>query len=298
MADEPWTVKRLLEWTTRHLATKGAEAPRLDAEVLLAHALECKRIDVYTRFDVEPDEEARGRYRELVRRRTEGCPVAYLVGRKEFFSLELEVGPAVLIPRPDSESVVQECLALAKEMAAPRVLDLGTGSGNLAIAVAKYHKGAQVTALDLSADALAVARRNAEKHGLAERVQFLEGDLFGPILAGETFDFIVSNPPYIPTADIANLGIGVRDFEPHRALDGGGDGFEMFDRIVAQAPAFLAPGGYLILEIGSPQEAESRRRIGEQAGYQLAATIRDGSGHPRVLRARCEGDLARPAPIA
>jgi release factor glutamine methyltransferase len=284
--EQPWTIGRLLEWTTRYLAQKGSESPRLDAQVLLAHVLGCKRIDLYTRHDEPASDSARGQFRDLIRQRIEGCPVAYLVGRKEFFSLELEVGPAVLIPRPDSECVVDECLRLAREMPEPTVLDIGTGSGNLAVAIARQHKGAKVTAVDLSPEALAVAQRNAAKHGLESRVRFLHGDLFAPVPADERFDFVVSNPPYIPHAEIAQLAPGVRDYEPHLALDGGEDGYAVFDRLVREASAHLKPGGYLIVEIGSPQEGPARQRIQAVAGYELAKTLHDGSGHPRVLRAR------------
>jgi release factor glutamine methyltransferase len=283
---ESWTIGRLLEWTTKFLAQKGSESPRLDTEVLLAHALGCKRIDLYTRHDEEAEEQKRTRFRDLIRQRIEGCPVAYLVGRKEFFSLELEVSRAVLIPRPDSECVVDECLRLAKAMPAPRVLDVGTGSGNLAVVVARQHKTAHVTAVDLSPEALAVAERNAVKHGVGGRMRFLGGDVFGPLAAEERFDFVLSNPPYIPHDDIAQLEPGVRDYEPHLALDGGKDGFAVFDRLIAGAPQYLNPGGYLIVEIGSPQEAPARQRIEAHGGYELAKTVYDGSGHPRVLKAR------------
>ena len=288
-AEQTWTVGRLLDWTTQFLGQKGSESPRLDAEVLLAHALGWKRIDLYARHgEVAPDE-GRARFKELVQRRVKGCPVAYLVGRKEFFSLELEVGPAVLIPRPDTECVVDECLRLARELTAPRVLDIGTGSGCLAVAVAKHHKTAQVTAVDVSPEALAVAGRNAAKHGVGERVRFLEGDLFGPLGATERFDFVLSNPPYIPHGDIAGLEPGVRDYEPHAALDGGPDGYAVFDRLVAGAPAHLKPGGWLIVEIGSPQEKRARERIDAHGGYELMRAVHDGAKHPRVLRARWRG---------
>src|SRR5579875_1165652 len=168
--EQPWTIGRLLDWTTQFFRQKGFESPRLDAEVLLAHALGCKRIDLYIRHTEEATEQSRQRFRELVRQRIEGCPVAYLVGRKEFFSLEFEVHRAVLIPRPDSECLVDECLRLAKELAEPAILDMGTGSGCLAVAVAKHHPTAQLTAVDISAEALAVASRNAAKHGVAERI--------------------------------------------------------------------------------------------------------------------------------
>jgi release factor glutamine methyltransferase len=281
-----WTIGRLLDWTTRHLADKGSEFPRLDAEVLLAHALGCKRIELYTRHDQEATGDARAKFKDLIRRRVEGCPVAYLVGRKEFFSLPFEVNPAVLIPRPDTECLVVECLRLAKEMPQPRVLDIGAGSGAIAVAVAHQHKRARVTAVDVSAEALAVAKRNADRNGVAERIRFLQGDLFAPIPAGERFDFILSNPPYVPREEIPRLPTGVRDYEPHQALDGGHDGFEVFNRLVEQARTFLEPGTYLIVEIGSPQEGPARDRISAFAEYELGKTIFDGSGHPRVLRAK------------
>lgn len=285
MAKDTWTLGELLDWTAKHLAEQGVEFPRLDAEVLLAHAVGCKRIELYTRHGEIAAPEYRQRYRELIGQRLEGCPVAYLVGRKEFFSLELEVSPAVLIPRPDSEHVVMECLRLAEKQPAPTVLDLGVGSGNLSIAIAHRHQGARVTAVDVSPEALAVARRNAEKHGVASRLEFLAGDLCAPV-AGRQFDFIVSNPPYIPHGDIAGLALGVRDYEPHRALDGGPDGFAVFDRLVREAITHLNPGGWLLVEIGAPQEQAARRKLSEHGGYELANTIFDYSGHPRVLAAR------------
>jgi release factor glutamine methyltransferase len=276
----------LLDWTAGFLHKKGAEFPRLDAEVLLAHVLGCRRIELYTRHAEPATEEIRERYRELIRRRTEGCPVAYLVGQKEFFSLTFEVNVDVLIPRPDSEHLVLECLRLAKGMAEPRILDLGVGSGNLSIAIAYHLKKAQVVAVDISAKALAMARRNALKHGVAERIQFREGDLFGALQPGEKFDFVISNPPYIRTADIATLAVGVAGYEPKAALDGGPDGFGVFDRILSGALEVLSPGGSLILEIGSPQHEEARRKFAAYPAYELAETIYDGSRHPRVLRAK------------
>jgi release factor glutamine methyltransferase len=287
MADleqDVWTIGRLLDWTAQHLAKKGAEAPRLDAEVLLAHALGCKRIDLYaSRHDQPASDELRARFRELVRRRLEGCPVAYLVGRKEFFSLEFEVGPGVLIPRPETEFVVMECLKRAKGKPRVRVVDIGTGSGAIAIAVARKLPDAEVTAIDLSEEALAIARRNASKHGVAERVRFLQGDLFRPIPAGEQFDFILSNPPYVATEDIPGLAVGVRDYEPHLALDGGPGGYAVLERLLDGAPAFLKLGGTLILEIGAAQEEAVRERFEARSGYTVAPTILDHARHPRVM---------------
>ena len=283
-AEQPWTIQRLLEWTEKYLAQKGSEFPRLDTQVLLADALRCKRIELYTRYEEVVSEEVRGRFRELIQERIRGCPVAYLVGRKEFFSLELEVNRDVLIPRPDTELVVDECLRLARPMPEPSILDIGTGSGNLPVALAKQHKTAQLVAVDVSEAALTVARRNAAKHGVADRIRFLGGDLFAPVPQGMAFDFIVSNPPYIPTADVTTLAPGVRDFEPHVALHGGADGFAVFDRLIADAPRFMKPGGSLIVEIGAQQEAPAREKIENRGVYELEKTVYDSAGHPRVLR--------------
>ena len=284
--ESPWTIGGLLDWTARYLAEKDSEYPRLDAEVLLAHALDCRRIDLYTRYEEPASESARPKFKELIRKRIEGYPVAYLVGRKEFFSLQFEVNGAVLIPRPESEFVVLECLRLAKELAEPRVLDIGTGSGNISVAIAHQNKQARVTAVDISPDALQVAARNAARHSVSERVSFLPGDLFGPIQPTDRFDFILSNPPYIAHEDLERLPIGVRQYEPRLALDGGPGGYAVFDRLVVDARQFLVPGGYLIVEIGAPQESHARARILEEPGYELADTIYDGSRHPRVLCAR------------
>ncbi|MBV9122060.1 MAG: peptide chain release factor N(5)-glutamine methyltransferase [Planctomycetes bacterium] len=285
-ANQEWTIGALLDWTARFLAKRGSEYPRLDTEVLLAHALGCRRIELYTRYDEPTPAEARERFRELVRRRVEGCPVAYLVGRKEFFALEFEVNPAVLIPRPESEFVVMECLRLARGMERPRVLDLGTGSGNIIVAVTQRHAGVQGTTVEVSPEAVAVAQRNAAKHGVAGRIRFLTGDLFEPIPPGERFDFLLSNPPYIAREDLAGLPVGVRDYEPRLALDGGPGGYVVLERILARAGDYLEPGGYLIVEIGAPQAEPVRQRLAAHPGFRLEETLQDYSGHPRVLRVR------------
>lgn len=287
--DQTWTLGRLLDWTAKYLAEKGSEFPRLDAEVLLAHAQGCRRIELYTRYEEQASEAVRSKFKELVRRRIEGCPVAYLVGRKEFFSLEFEVGPGVLIPRPDTETLVMECLERAKELAEPVIVDVGTGSGAIAISLAKQIPTARLTAIDLSSDALGYARRNADKHGVAERIRFLEGDLLSALPAGESFDMIASNPPYIALEDWEKLPVGVRQYEPKIALDGGPGGYQVVQRLIDQARAFLRSGGYLIVEIGAPQEETVRRLINDRSGYELGPTTRDYSGHPRVLRARWPG---------
>lgn len=284
--EQVWTIGSLLQWTEKFLATKGVEAPRLDAQLLLAHALKCRRPDLYTRYEETPSAEARAAFRALIERRTAGCPVAYLIGQKEFFLLSFDVSPAVLIPRPSTESLVLACLERAKSVEAPRALDIGTGSGCIAISVAHRNKVARVLAVDISEDALAVARRNAEKHGVSGRVRFQRSDLFAGIDPGARFDFILSNPPYIPTGDIAVLHKDIRDHEPRPALDGGPDGFAVFDRLIADAPRFLNHGGWLMLEIGVDQEAMARKKLEAIPALQIERTIKDGDGRPRVLAAQ------------
>jgi release factor glutamine methyltransferase len=280
-----WTVGKLLNWTTDFLRKKGAESPRLDAEVLLAHVLNWERVRLYTHYEEEVSEAARAAYRDLVRRRAEGTPVAYLVGRKEFFSLPLAVSPAVLIPRPDTETVVVEFLALFKDRANPVAVDVGTGSGCIALACAQQHKSARLIATDVSPEALTIARRNAESLALTDRVSFREGDLLGAVADEGPFDAILSNPPYIPVDVIPTLEPGVRDFEPHIALSGGKAGLDVVSRLIAQAVPQLKPGGHLILEIGTAQEASVRELIADHAEMELALTVRDAANHPRVVRA-------------
>ena len=283
--DGRWTVGRLLIWTTEYLQRRGAESPRLDAEVLLAQVLSWERVQLYTRYEEEVGEGPRAAFRDLVRRRAEGMPVAYLVGRKEFYSLRLAVSPAVLIPRPDSEFVVVEFLALTKDLESPRAVDVGTGSGCLALACAQHHKTARFVAIDLSPEALAVAEANARTHTLNDRIEFRLGDRLAPVAADGPFDVILSNPPYIATAVIPTLDRGVRDYEPQQALDGGVDGLRMVAPLIAEAVPLLKPGGHLILEIGSDQEAPVRDLIAAQPRLKLAPTIRDHANHPRVVRA-------------
>ena len=285
IATETWPIRKLLTWTTDFLRRRGSESPRLDAEVMLAHVLDWQRVQLYTHYDEEVGEAARTAFRSLVRRRAEGSPVAYLVGRKEFYSLSLEVSPAVLIPRPESEFVVIEFLEVAKDQVKPRAVDVGTGSGCLAIACTHQHPSAMFVAIDISAAALELARRNAEKHGIVDRIDFRQGDLLEPVAVEGPFDVIVSNPPYIPSGDIPGLESGVRDYEPHLALDGGADGLRVVSRLIEQAVPLLQPGGHLILEIGSAQEEPVRSLIAAQDGLKLAPTVYDLRKHPRVIRA-------------
>lgn len=249
-ADEAWTIGRLLSWTTDYLKRRGSESPRLDAEVMLAHVLTRQRVELYTHFNDEIAEPARKGFRELVQKRTAGSPVAYLVGRKEFFSLTFSVSPDVLIPRPESEFVVTEYLTVTRGLESSRCVDVGTGSGCLAIASLRHHPGAHFVAIDICERALAVARANAAQLAVANRIDFRLGDRLAPLAGEAAFDAILANPPYIDTDQIDQLEAGVKDYEPRLALDGGPGGLAMVSRLIEEAAAYLKPGGHLILEIG------------------------------------------------
>lgn len=282
-----WTVRALLGWTTDYFRSKGIDAARLEAQILLAHALDCPRIELVARSDEIPESRVRTVYRELVKRRVEGWPVAYLTGEREFYLLRFEVSPAVLIPRPDTETLVQEALTRLKGHPAPTILDLGTGSGCIAVSTAQQHKTCRVTAVDISPDAVEVARRNAAKHGVEGRVNVLTGDLFDPLPAGSLFDLIVSNPPYVTSTEYASLAPDVRNHEPKGALDGGSDGLAFYRRIGAGSGAVLAEGGAVMVEIGPTQEA-AVRRIFAECGFTTRPAVRDLGQRPRVIVAEHE----------
>ena len=290
MTDEQaWTIGRLLNWTTDFLRDKGADSARLDAEVLLAHARGCQRIELYTAFEEEADEDLRESFRELVRRRAAGTPVAYLVGHREFFSMSFQVTPDVLIPRSETELIVVRVLDLAKqqdEANGLRIADIGTGSGILAVCCAKHLPGSKVTAIDISPAALAIAQSNAEQHGVTEQIEFTESDLFDGYPGDGEFDVIVSNPPYVATHEMSELDPGVREHEPHLALDGGEQGTEIIARLIPQAAQRLKPGGWLLMEVGPYNAQKVEQLVDDQPGLTREVTIPDLAGHPRVVQAR------------
>lgn len=287
--EEAWTVGRLLTWTIDYLRKQGVDNPRLDAEVLLAHARGCRRIDLYATYSDLADDGTRATFRELVRRRAAGEPVAYLVGHREFYALDFEVTPDVLIPRPETELLVVALLDHVKQRRAGdealRIADVGTGSGILAVCVAKYASKALVTAIDISPAALDVARRNAVRHGVAERIQFVEGDLFSNLPGSMRFDYVVSNPPYVAAAEMINLAPDVRDHEPKTALLAGDRGTEIIERLLNQVPSRLNPAGSLLIEVSPMIAAEVEELVRNASALLLRPTIRDLAGHPRVVQA-------------
>jgi len=278
----------VVRWTTARFAERGLGTPRLDAELLVAHVLALPRVQLYVQFERTLSPEELAALRELIKRRQAGESVAYLTGRKEFWKLEFAVDARVLVPRPDTETLIEEAIARldAAQVDAgappPRIADVGTGSGALAITLAKLRPGAAVFASDASAAALEVARANAERLGAA--VTFVEGDLGAPLAPHAPFSLIVANLPYIPTGELASLPPDVRS-EPASALDGGADGLALVRRLVVEAPALLAAGGVLALEIGAGQ-AEATRALLVAAGFDDVQARRDLGGIDRVASGR------------
>ena len=286
--DRAWTVLELLRWTTQHFSERGIETPRLDAECLLAFALDCDRLRLYVDYEKPVEETERARFRELVRERGgDRVPVALLTGRREFWSLPLRVSRDVLVPRPETETLVATALELVPDRDAEvAVLDVGTGSGAIALAIASERVKARITATDLSAAALAVARENAAALALSDRVRFLEGSLFEPV-AGESFDLVVSNPPYVAERDAAGLPPELRH-EPASALFAGPDGTDVLRAIAARVGEVLAPGGAVLVEL-DPRQAEAMRAWLREAGLVAINLHRDVAGRQRVVSARKDG---------
>jgi release factor glutamine methyltransferase len=277
-----WTTLGVLDWTTQRFTEAGIAGARLEAQLLLAHVLECSRMQLYTGFDKPLGEAELAAYRALIKRRLAGEPVAYLLGEHEFWGLPLYVDQHVLVPRPDTETVIEVARAMRADRAAPcRVLDLCTGTGAIAISLAKELPAARVIATDVSPEACAIARRNVERNGFSDRVEVRPGDLYAPT-AGERFDLIVSNPPYIATAVIETLSPEVKR-EPRIALDGGADGLAFYDRICAGVLDHLEVGGALVVEHGFDQAATVRERFAA-AGLVAIELVHDLGKNPRVTR--------------
>ena len=268
MTDAVWTIQRLLAWTTDFFRERGIESPRLDAEVLLSALLGRDRMYLYVHFDEPLEPEELARFRGYVKERAAHVPLAYVLGRRE------------LIPRPDTEILVQCAVdflraRLEAGATACTIADIGTGTGAIALSTLRYTEGTHADAVDISPAAAAVARENAEMLGLTERIDIHVGDLLAP-LAGRRYDMILSNPPYIPTADISGLMPEVRSYEPHLALDGGTDGLNIYRRLMADAPALLNEGGAIAVEVG----------IDEAAAVAALAMA-----HPRIVRTETLKDL-------
>ncbi|NLM37461.1 MAG: peptide chain release factor N(5)-glutamine methyltransferase [Firmicutes bacterium] len=276
------TVETVLRETARFFGKRGLEGPRLEAELLMAHLLGTDRIRLYIEGDRPLTDSELNAYKDLIRRRLSGQPLAYITGRKSFLNWEFQITPDVLVPRPETEILVEKAVELCRPRGTGRLLELGTGSGVIAIALVHYLPGFQIDAVDLSPAALQVSAANAEAHQLTDRISFYCGDLFAAVTGREqpVYSGIVTNPPYIPTAVLPTLAPEVRN-EPRPALDGGPSGTEVIARIIAEAPAYLAPDGFLALEHGHDQWPVIAK-LAKAAGFAQVLSYQDYSGWPRV----------------
>ena len=324
-----WTIGSLLKWTADYFAQHGVDTPRLDADILLAKAMGCERIKLYTRFMEPASDEVRATYRDLVKRRASGAPTAYLIGEKEFLSLTFKVTPDTLIPRPETEHLVIETLDIIKKQTLNReeqgsqseetaqpaedtvtdaetgetyikfvpranplqdvkldILDVGTGSGIIPVTLAKQLPSCRFVAVDISQPALDVAKLNAQTHEVSDRIEFRYSDLFSAIKPEEKFDFILSNPPYIGEDERGTLDASVRDFEPSIALFSGPQGTDLIEKLLAQAPDRLNPGGWLLFELSPIIHDRVLNILGNFPKLTYCYTVKDFAGLNRVVVCR------------
>jgi release factor glutamine methyltransferase len=286
------TILELLNWSTTYLREHDIENPRLNAELLLASSLNLSREGLYTRLHDPLRQEGKENLEQLIQRRISGEPLQYILGHQEFWSITFKVDPRVLIPRPETELLVEQSLSVLSENF-PRstlfVLEIGTGSGAIAISLAKELRDLFILATDISSEALLLAKENAKSAGVLNRIQFVNGDLFSPIRLmqeNEPFDLILSNPPYIHRSEIQNLASEIKDHEPTVALDGGKDGMEYYRRIVSQGPFYLRKEGWLLLEVGEGQGKRVSAMIEEEGSFNRPERIKDLSGIERVVKAQ------------
>lgn len=282
----PWTIQKALLWASEDFRKKGFDHPRLEAELLLGDVLQLDRVRLIVLGSAPLGDQDLTQFRQKILRRRSGEPLAYIVGHREFFGRKFFVDARVLIPRADTEILVEAALQKTQHRALfGRALDLCTGSGCIAISFAKRRPTWRVTGVDVSEEAISVARKNAVYHGALWGVRFLVGDLFQPLAAKERFELIVSNPPYIPQAELATLDVTVRDFEPRLALAGGDSGLDFYPRLAKGALKSLVPGGVLAVEVGAGQ-AEDVQRLFVEAGFTDPERVKDYGGHERVVLVR------------
>lgn len=283
----PWTIMRVLHWARDYLRRKGISEPRASAEVLLAHCLGVSRLDLYLRHDQPLQESELACFKSLLKRRLAREPTQYITGHQEFWSLDFLVSPAVLIPRPETEILVEAVLRYLKPQAPalPVVLDVGTGSGIIPIVLAKEQPQGFYLGVDSSWEALQLAQRNVRRHGVASRITLIQGDLLAPCRPGPTFSVITANLPYVPTAVWEQLPAEIRDYEPRAALDGGPDGLTVIRRLLATAADYLKSEGLLALEIGQEQAPAVCDLLLATQAFAAPEVLRDYQHQPRVVLA-------------
>jgi release factor glutamine methyltransferase len=287
--ENPFSIRSALLWGAQVLRQAGLENSRLDAEVLLRHVLNMEKEQLCVNGDAPISAGQEAEFRGLLLRRSRREPVAYITGHKEFWSVDFFVTPAVLIPRPETELLVEVALQYARQLAirsSVKVLDIGTGSGAISVCLAKEQAASQIFAVDISPVALDVARLNARRHGVADRIRFLAGDLFAPVKPlPETFDLIVSNPPYIRSGELSLLAPEIREWEPTVALDGGPDGLDTYRRIIEEGHSYLTTGGSIVLEIGADMASAVADLFSRSGCYGPAFVYQDYAGKDRVIAA-------------
>ena len=282
---ESWTMSSLLLWGTERLTERGFDEARLHVEMLVSHALDLSRTKIYTNPGRFITREEWGKFRQVFNRRLDHEPLQYLVGETHFMSLPLWIDERVMIPRPETELLVEKTLEVMKDLptATPKILDIGTGSGNIPIALAHFFPGARITSIDISQDALDVAQRNIERHGIRS-VSLHRADIFADILPGAAFDIVVSNPPYVSLEEFQDLQPEVRNFEPRCAITDDSDGLRIITRIIDVAAHHLVHGGFLLLETAHDQEKKVCALLGER-GFSRVEVSKDYSGIPRIVKA-------------
>lgn len=293
---DTYTVSNLIHWASKILQGHGIDSPRLDAEVILSHLMDCKRIDLYVNPDKPVEKTTVASYKRAIQKRAQRVPLQYITNHAEFMSLDFYVDERVLIPRPETELLVE---AVIKRSQIPSqeneiiVVDIGVGSGNIAIALAKKIGNVRIFAVDISPDALAVARINAQRHDVLDKITFLCGDIFKPLEGygiESKVSFIVSNPPYISSDEFDTLQKEARDYEPYAALISGQDGLQMFKRIVSQVNTWLKPGGFIIFEVGEKQAYQVARLLEDTGCFKKPEFMKDYQHIDRIVIARMEGD--------
>jgi len=283
-----WTVRSLISWTTQYFSENGIVSSRLDSELLLAHALDCRRLDLYLSPDKPVDVKERKRFKEFVKRRAKREPIAYILKKKEFWSRNFYVTPSVLIPRPETEHIIEVVMDRLTNVDHPLIADLGTGSGCIAVTLAAEIKSIKIIATDISEEALRIARQNADTHNVTEKILFLNESWFTKfpaVASAGTFDLIVSNPPYIPIEEIQLLQPEIRFHEPVTALDGGKEGLKPFHQIAEESIKWLKPDGSLVLEIGDKQ-GDALQKILAENHFESIELVRDLAGKNRIITGR------------
>ena len=290
LAMQTWTIQKLLNWVTEYLTSKGIDSPRLSAELLLSHVVGLKRIELYTQFDKPVAKQQLDRLHDLVKRAGQNEPIAYLVGRTEFYSLGLNITPDCMIPRPETELLVERAIEFLRTRPGTQfVCDLCTGSGCIAVAIGRNYPDARIIAADICDAALAVAAGNIEKHQLGDRITLLCGDLFDPIMPQldvNEFDLIVCNPPYVSTAEYEKLDKNVKDYEPKVALFAGDDGLDIYHRVIEKAEEFLKPDAALMLEIGYAQGGSVKELLEQTGAFAEIKIEKDPHNNDRIAIAK------------